>query len=166
MPHKRNPVSAVLMSACAQRIPGLVATALGAMVQEHQRAAGAWHAEWETYDDVLRLLGAAAGAARELLAGLEADPGRMRANLDGLPLAAPVAAALAARLGRVAAHDLVADVVAHAGDAPLDKALRADPRITLTDAEIDAALDPAAYLGQAGELVDRARAAHQQGRLT
>ena len=49
MPHKRNPVGAVAVIACAQRAPGLVATILGAMGQEHERAAGAWQAEWEPF---------------------------------------------------------------------------------------------------------------------
>ena len=40
MAHKRNPVSAVSVLACAKRAPGLVATALAAMEQEHERAAG------------------------------------------------------------------------------------------------------------------------------
>jgi 3-carboxy-cis,cis-muconate cycloisomerase len=45
MPHKRNPVGAIAVLACAQRIPGLVSTILSAMGQEHQRAAGGWQAE-------------------------------------------------------------------------------------------------------------------------
>ena len=48
MPHKRNPVGAIGLVACAQRGPGLVATMLGAMMQEHERGAGSWQAEWET----------------------------------------------------------------------------------------------------------------------
>ena len=46
MPHKRNPVAAISALGCAQQAPGLVATLLAAMVQEHERAAGAWHSEW------------------------------------------------------------------------------------------------------------------------
>ena len=46
MAHKRNPVAAVSVLACARRIPGLVATMFAAMEQEHERAAGAWQAEW------------------------------------------------------------------------------------------------------------------------
>ena len=41
MAHKRNPVGAVSVLACTKRGPGLVATALAAMEQEHERAAGA-----------------------------------------------------------------------------------------------------------------------------
>ena len=41
MPHKRNPVGAVRARACALRVPPLAALLLGAMAQEHERAAGA-----------------------------------------------------------------------------------------------------------------------------
>ena len=48
MPHKRNPVASAIVLAAATRIPGLVSTLLTAMVQEHERGLGGWHAEWET----------------------------------------------------------------------------------------------------------------------
>jgi 3-carboxy-cis,cis-muconate cycloisomerase len=79
-------VAAVSVLACAERTPGLVATLLAAMVQEHERAAGAWQAEWGTLTDLLRLTGSAAAWGRELLEGLEVDPERMAATageLDG-----------------------------------------------------------------------------------
>jgi 3-carboxy-cis,cis-muconate cycloisomerase len=81
MDHKRNPISAVTLVACADRAPGLLATLAGAMVTEHERAAGAWHAEWEPLSDLLRLTGSAAAWARELLNGLVIDSERMAANL-------------------------------------------------------------------------------------
>jgi 3-carboxy-cis,cis-muconate cycloisomerase len=81
MAHKRNPVAAVSVLACAKRTPGLVATVLACMEQEHERAAGAWQAEWETHADLLALTGSAAAWARELLEELIVDPARMRANL-------------------------------------------------------------------------------------
>src|SRR5215470_6911898 len=111
MPHKQNPVAAVVMLGCAKRAPGLLATLAAAAEQEHQRAAGAWHAEWETLSDLLRLTGSAAAWAADLLAGLRVDRARMRANLDaahGLPMAENVARLLAPALGRLPAHDLVA----------------------------------------------------------
>ena len=83
MAHKRNPVAAVSVLACAKRVPGLVATMLAAMEQEHERAAGAWQAEWGTLTDLLRLTGSAAAWSRELLEHLEVDAERMRANLHG-----------------------------------------------------------------------------------
>lgn len=92
MPHKGNPVAAVAALACAARVPGLVATMHFAMAHEHERAAGAWHAEWETLGDLLRLTGSTAAWTREALERLEVDAARMAANL----------AAAGARIGAAA----------------------------------------------------------------
>jgi 3-carboxy-cis,cis-muconate cycloisomerase len=81
MAHKRNPVAAVSVLACTKRTPGLVATALATMEQEHERAAGAWQAEWGTHTELLGLTGSAAAWTRELLENLTVDAERMRANL-------------------------------------------------------------------------------------
>ena len=48
MPHKRNPVRAAVALSAAVRAPGLVATILSAMPQEHERGLGGWQAEWDT----------------------------------------------------------------------------------------------------------------------
>ena len=168
MPHKRNPVAALAMAACTARVPGLVATILGAMAQEHERAAGNWHAEWEPQRDLLRLVGSAAAWSRELLDGLEVDPARMQTNLDasgGLPLAEAAVAALAGPLGTVRARELVdqAARAAAAGGRPLRAALLEAPEVAaaLGPAGVDRALDPERYLGSAQALIDRALAAHR-----
>lgn len=82
MAHKRNPVAAVSVIACAKRVPGLVATIFAAMEQEQQRAAGAWQAEWGTLGELFTLTGSAAAWLADLLGGLEVDTERMRANLQ------------------------------------------------------------------------------------
>jgi len=84
MAHKRNPVAAVSLLACARRAPGLVATLLACMEQEHERAAGGWQAEWGTLSDLVALSGSATSWGRELLETLEVDPQRMAANLERL----------------------------------------------------------------------------------
>ena len=132
MPHKRNPVASVVILGCARRAPGLLATLAAAGEQELQRAAGAWHAEWEPLADLLGLTGSASRWTAELLAGLQVDADRMRANLDaagGFPMAARVAALLAPVLGPVAAHEVVAEASAAAATAglPLRDALLAAP---------------------------------------
>jgi 3-carboxy-cis,cis-muconate cycloisomerase len=81
MVHKRNPVAAVSVLACAKRVPGLVATIFASMEQEHQRAAGAWQAEWGTLSELLTLTGSAAAWLADLLTSLEVDAARMRENL-------------------------------------------------------------------------------------
>jgi 3-carboxy-cis,cis-muconate cycloisomerase len=103
MPHKRNPVAAVSLLACARRVPGLVATLLSSMEQEHERAAGAWQAEWGTLTDLLVLAGSAASWGRDLLEHLEIDPERMRQNLSLLAaMGVPEAADPLAHVGAAA----------------------------------------------------------------
>jgi 3-carboxy-cis,cis-muconate cycloisomerase len=172
MPHKRNPVGAVAVLGCTRQVPGLLATLAAAAEHEHQRAAGAWHAEWEPFSDLLRLAGSAASWGAELLAGLEVDPARMRRNLGearGLPLAEHVAALLSPALGPVAAHDLVAQASAQAAgqDQQLRDALLDTPdfryqldQAGITAEQVESALDPAQYLGSAAEFVDAALTAH------
>ncbi|GAA3092584.1 3-carboxy-cis,cis-muconate cycloisomerase [Streptosporangium carneum] len=162
MPHKRNPVGAMSALACVQRVPGLVASVLGGMAHEHERATGLWQAEWETLSDLLRLTGSAASWLREALEGLTVDTARMRANLDttrGLLMAEHVVVRLG---GTPQARALVDAACARAADdgSTLRDALLADPRVELTPGEVDAALDPASYLGSAGAFVDRALRAH------
>jgi 3-carboxy-cis,cis-muconate cycloisomerase len=152
-PHEQTPLRSVLITAATTRVPGLVGTLLGGMAQEHERAAGAWHAEWETLTTLLRLLGGAAARARDLLSGLRVHPDRMRHNLDatgGLLLAERAAALLAPALGRTAAQDAVrrASEEAVATGRPLAEIL-GQP------------LDPGSYVGAAAEFVDRALAAHR-----
>jgi 3-carboxy-cis,cis-muconate cycloisomerase len=177
MPHKRNPVAAIAVLGCTRRVPGLLATLAAAAEQEHQRAAGAWHSEWEPFGDLLRLTGSAASWGADLLAGLRVDPARMSANLDsarGLPLAERVAGLLAPAVGAVAAHDLIAQASARAvaGETTLREALLGVPDVRrrldqagITTTQIDAALDPASYLGAAGEFTDAALAAHRAAAL-
>jgi 3-carboxy-cis,cis-muconate cycloisomerase len=93
MAHKRNPVASVSVIACARRTPGLVATLLGAMEQELQRAAGAWQSEWGTLGDLLTLTGSATAWCADLLENLEVDPDRMRENLAQLAAAGVAEAA-------------------------------------------------------------------------
>ena len=170
MPHKRNPVGAVTVLACAQRGPGLVATVISAMTQEHERAAGAWQSEWGTLIELLELTGAAAGSLSELLGALEVDVGRMRSNLDAsgdLAMTESVVTALAPRLGRSVAQHLVQEAVARSaseGRSVRELLLEnADVAEALGEQGLDEALDPHRYLGVSGELIDRALAAHRQG---
>jgi 3-carboxy-cis,cis-muconate cycloisomerase len=172
MPHKRNPVGAVALLGCTRQVPGLLATLAACAEQEHQRAAGAWHAEWQPLGDLLSLTGSAASWGAELLGGLEVDPARMRQNLGaahGLPMAEHVSSLLAPTLGPVAAHDLVAQASARAAENGLNlrDVLLGTPEIRqrldaagIAPEQVDAALDPAGYLGSAGEFVNAALAAH------
>lgn len=169
MPHKRNPVAAVSADAAAQQAPGLVATLLAAMAQEHQRAAGSWHAEWRPLTELFRSTGSAVHWLRTSLDRLQVDTHRMRANLDitrGALLSERVTTALAAETGRLEAHDAVSACTrrALAGEGELATLLAEDPLVGkhLTRERIAALLDPADYLGSAWVFVERALAAHEK----
>ena len=157
MPHKQNPVRSVLITAAVRRVPGLVATVLAAMPQEHERAAGNWHAEWETLSSLCGLLGGAAARLTDLLGGLRVDRERMRAGIEltgGLVMAEAVVTALGPSLGRTEAGAVVSELTR--SGKPFRQALLDDPRVTLSEEDIDSALDPAGYLGVADEFVTRA----------
>jgi 3-carboxy-cis,cis-muconate cycloisomerase len=169
LPHKRNPVTAVTVSALAHQAPGLVATLLGAMLHELQRAAGAWQAEWAALVDLLDVVHGAAESLRECLSGLEVDAERMRANVDASGsrlLAEALSTALRPTLGRRMAQRLVtaASEEAVAGGVPLADVLAGRPEVSLSRKEIEAVLDPMGYLGAAEAFVERALAVHDERR--
>jgi 3-carboxy-cis,cis-muconate cycloisomerase len=160
LPHKRNPILSVAAAASARRVHDLSQTLQAAMVGEHERAAGAWHSEWEALSDALALTGGAAAAVREVTEGLEVHPEKMRENLDatgGLLLAEHVTTMVAEHLGRLEAHDLIEAASRRTFESgkSLREELIAEPALkgVLSAQDIDAALDPADYLGSAGAFV-------------
>jgi 3-carboxy-cis,cis-muconate cycloisomerase len=162
MPHKRNPVSCAALLAIHARMPGLATTMLLAMPQEHERGLGLWQAEWETVPEAFRLASASISYATDLTENLQVHPERMQANMEarlGLPLAEAVSAALAPRIGRIAAHELLrrASTEALKQDRQLSDVLKKMPEATvhLTHAEIGHLLDPHNYLGSAERFVAR-----------
>jgi 3-carboxy-cis,cis-muconate cycloisomerase len=164
MPQKRNAVGASSTRTCAQLARAHASVLTAALVQEHERAAGAWQAEWEALSGALATTGGAAAALAGALEGLEVDEARMRANLDitgGQVVAERLALLLAERLGRTAARTLVRDASLRANETarPLAEEI-AGLETGLTSEEIETALEPTTYLGSAGALVDRALARH------
>ncbi|MBN3468405.1 3-carboxy-cis,cis-muconate cycloisomerase [Pseudomonas savastanoi pv. phaseolicola] len=167
MPHKRNPVGAAVMISTATRAPGLVATMLAAMPQEHERSLGLWHAEWETLPELCCLVSGSLQQALQVLPGLQVDAERMASNLQstkGLVLAEAVSIALAQRIGRDAAHHLVEQCCRRAVEqgAHLRQVLGETPQVSeqFSSDELDRLFDPAHYLGQARQWVERAVAEH------
>jgi 3-carboxy-cis,cis-muconate cycloisomerase len=173
MPHKHNPVAAVAILGCSRQVPGLLATLVAAGEQELQRAAGAWHAEWQPLTSLLQLTGSASSWAAELLTGLAVDASRMAANLaatKGLPLAEHVASLLTGVLGVAQAHNLVAEASQRAVSAglPLRDVLLAVPKLEdrlasagISAGQIESALEPAGYLGAADAFITAALGAHR-----
>jgi 3-carboxy-cis,cis-muconate cycloisomerase len=152
----------------AALVRGHASVLTAALVAEHERAGGAWQAEWEALSGALATAGGAASALAGSLEGLEVDAVRMRANLDlsgGAVVTERLASTLTERLGRTAARSLVRDASLRASDSGRSLAEELAERDTgLTAGELDAALDPATYLGSAGALVDRALAHYEAER--
>ncbi|TDD21984.1 lyase family protein [Nonomuraea diastatica] len=151
MPQKRNPALSVLVRSAALQVPAY--TQVLGQVGEHERAAGAWQAEWLPLREALRLTGGAAETAAELVGGLQVFPERMRANA-GLTGGRLVAERLAAHLGR----DRLAAIMPERGPLVLGEAL-AEAGLTRDPDEL---LDPSAYVGAAPELVDRILATYRE----
>ena len=110
MPHKRNPTGCSIALGSAQRVPGLVATFLSAMVQEHERAVGGWQAEWPTIAAVMQATGLAIASMAEVVEGLKVEEARMRANIDatqGAIFAERAMMLLARKIDRDVAHKLM-----------------------------------------------------------
>ena len=154
MPQKRNPVAASVALAAAGRAPGLVATMLGAMVQEHERGLGGWQVEWDTLPDLVAIVAGGAGAAADALDGLVVDTDRMRANADasgGVLLAESIAMTLAESIGKHEAHACIAAACrrAAAEGRHLADVLGEDPVVArhLDRAEIARRLSADNYLG-------------------
>ena len=162
MPQKRNPISCTYIHAQVAVLRQHAASLMEAMVGDHERATGPWQIEWIVLPEAFCLAAGALAHSRSLVEGLEVDAERMRANLDlthGLVVAEAVMMGLAPGMGRERAHDLVYDLcrVAIAERRALLDVLVDNAEIaSLASREQLAAMcDPAAYLGQAGVMVDR-----------
>ncbi|MEA2910828.1 MAG: 3-carboxy-cis,cis-muconate cycloisomerase [Bradyrhizobium sp.] len=162
MPHKRNPVAAATALAAATMAPSLAATIFAAQVQDHERSAGPWHAEWPTLPTLLLVTSGALAAIVDIAEGLEVDAVRMRANLDatgGLIMAEAVTFALAEKIGKSEAHHLMeaASKKAVAGKKHLRDVLAKDPKVSahLSADKLTKLFEPMAYQGVSQALIDR-----------
>lgn len=162
MPQKRNPMAAQGVVALARLVRQMPALALDAMGHEHERDLSAWEMEWSFLPETFILTSGAISQTARIAEGLGVDADRMRRNLaltGGLINAEAVMIRLARATGREAAHELVAAAVRRtiSGTADFAEVLAGDAEIArhLSRAEIDAALAPEAYLGEAIAAVER-----------
>ena len=162
MPHKRNPVAAATALGAAMMAPNLAATIFAAQIQDHERSAGPWHAEWPTLPGLLLAASGALAGIVDIAEGLEVDVARMRANLDatnGLIMAEAITMALAEKIGKSEAHHLVeaASKQAVAGKKSLRDVLGQDSKVTahLSAARLTQLFEPMAYQGVSQALIDR-----------
>jgi 3-carboxy-cis,cis-muconate cycloisomerase len=162
MPQKRNPIACASILAAAVRVPALVATMLSSAVQEHERGLGGWQAEWETLPEIFNLCAGALERTTELICGLEIDGDRMAENLEltrGLIYAEAISSALAKRIGKHAAHEVMerASRKAISGKLHLRDELLNDEafKMEISAQELDRLFDPARYLGITSQSISR-----------
>lgn len=163
MPQKQNPVLSVTLKQASIAAPAQLGQLYAAAAAaDDERPDGGWHAEWSALRSLIRTAAASAEQLAALAAGLRVDAGRMRENLElsgDLVLSERIMARLAPHVstptasGKAAVTELVR--AAQAGGPPLRDLLRAaiDPA-DVPDAELAALLDPADYLGAAGDFID------------
>jgi 3-carboxy-cis,cis-muconate cycloisomerase len=170
MPHKHNPIHATAArAACRLALGELGVLTAAAGGHEHERAAGAWQAEWVALPSALVRVGGALDRLGRALDGLEVDAERARANLEsqlGLTATEALATALTAGLGRPRAQALAGEVAAAAardGQHLRDAAI-ASPAVAevLDERAIADVLEPAASLRAVPALIDRALATHDR----
>jgi len=156
MPHKRNPIGCALTLAAAQRVPGLLASFLTGMVQEHERAVGGWQAEWPVVASVIQATGLAISSMAEVAEGLSVDAKKMRSNIEatnGVIFAERAATMLRAKLGREQAHKILEDATRKSlkQGQHLARVLGGMPEVAqhLDAAELRRLAVPEEYLGSA-----------------
>jgi 3-carboxy-cis,cis-muconate cycloisomerase len=156
MPNKRNPTACSLTLAAAHRVPGLVASFLSAMLQEHERGVGGWQAEWPVVAAVVQSTGVAIASMAEVAEGLSVDVQKMRLNIEktnGAIFSERAMMLLGAKLGRDVAHKVVQAAVQKSvkEGRHLAAVLAELPEVTihLGSAELKQLETPEQYLGSA-----------------
>ncbi len=168
LPHKRNPAMAAEILAASRRAQALAGVVLGGMAQEHERAVGAWQAEWQTMSELCRAAGGAVSFCADVLAGLEVDAARMENNLTltrGLIVAERLMLELTTHIGYDEARRVVDEASRRVtvSTTSLEEALRMEPAVVDVLAKLPGdVFDPAGWLGSSELFVDRALDLYRQ----
>ena len=162
MPHKRNPSTTEAVVAVGRTLRYTVALMHEALMQEHERDASLWRLEWKALPEACLMTGAILAQMKQVLAGLEVHADRMRRNLDalgGFLLSERVMFALADKIGKQTAHEVVYEASMHGYDKGItfEHALMENPRVAqaLGTEELRSLLDPTTYVGLAPAIVER-----------
>jgi 3-carboxy-cis,cis-muconate cycloisomerase len=111
MPHKRNPVAALMGIAAASRAPLRASGVLQSMVQEHERALGAWHVELAEWVGLLQSTAGSMSALSAAATSIRIDVAQMRRHIDaqqGLVFSQAATELLSPIMGRRSAKEMVA----------------------------------------------------------
>jgi adenylosuccinate lyase len=162
MAQKENPIVSENVCSLARIVRSLVTPALENVPLWHERDLTNSAAERILIPHACVLIDEMLARTTEVFRTLRVFPDRMKANLEatkGQVMAEAVMMALAAKgLGRQEAHKIVREAAqtARAKGILLRDSLLTAPRVSklLSPKELDAAMDPNAYLGQSASIVD------------
>jgi adenylosuccinate lyase len=157
MPHKRNPEECEQIVVLARLAAAQVPISLQGMVVEHERDSRELRTEWASVADVSHYSLTAVSILDEVVGKLGVDAAAMAANAE--KTAADLATErlmllLGEDRGKQSAYEAIyaaAQAAKSNGRSLREELLLADG-VTLTAEQIDAALDPAGYVGRAPEL--------------
>ena len=162
MPQKRNPISSEVMLACSKLLREHHSSMLDAMVLDHERATGQWHVEWHALPNAFLVASSSFNSAKYLLEGLEVSPEKMKDNIyktNGLIVAESVMMALAPKMGRQIAHDLVYDCCRESikkNISFIDTLLKnKEISNSFNEKDLLKIIDPSNYLGAAPTMAQR-----------
>ncbi|MCC7446933.1 MAG: adenylosuccinate lyase [Anaerolineae bacterium] len=162
MPQKRNPMICEAILTVARLTRRHAATAVDAMLHEHERDWSSFQMEWAYLPELCIMAHGAMEMTLRVISGLHVYPDMMLRNLyssHGLLLAERVMLALGKFIGRQHAHDVIYEVAMQSFEqrAPFAELLKQHPTVAahLNAAAIDDLLDPVQYTGLAGDFVDR-----------
>ncbi|HEY1928610.1 MAG TPA: 3-carboxy-cis,cis-muconate cycloisomerase [Caulobacteraceae bacterium] len=105
MAHKRNPTGCQVVLSAAARAPGLTATLLATLVEEHERGLGGWQAQGPALTELFLLTHGALAALLPVVGGLEIDTEAMARNLATANVGNDVGEAAALTLAALNAVD-------------------------------------------------------------
>jgi 3-carboxy-cis,cis-muconate cycloisomerase len=168
--HVRPQTCAAAALSAAALAPNLLATIVAGQVQEHERALSGWQAQWQAFPALLLVTSGAVNAVADIAQSLEVDAERTRTNVEatqGLIMAEAVTVALAAKIGRQQAQQIVdeASRVALSRNRHLNSVLAEDPRVTaqMTAGELARVFELMSYQGVAQTFIERIVGSLQRG---
>ena len=162
MPHKRNPNKLESLQMLARLVKGNMETTMESMFCEHERDGALWKIEWKSAPEVVILTGTSANNIKNVMANLEVDANKMRADLDilrGLMQSEGIMLELGKHVGKQTAHGIVYQICMETFEQHADfcEMLLKNETVAqhMTREEIQKILDPEGYTGLSGQICDR-----------
>ncbi|WP_169766635.1 adenylosuccinate lyase [Campylobacter curvus] len=161
MPHKRNPAISENAVTVSNTLKANLAILSDIERHEHERDGQVWKMEWKLLPEIFLMLSVVLANMKTALSGLEVKKESMLKNLNllgGYVLAERVMFALAGKLGKQHAHEVVYQAAMKGIENHLSfkEVLLKDETVSkiLSNDEIEKLLDATTYVGYAPKLVD------------